>query len=51
MSQVNCPDCSKSVSLPDNTEVGDVLVCDSCEVELEVTNLEPTQVDHLLAQK
>ena len=49
--QVNCPDCSSPVSLPNNSEIGDILVCSNCEVELEITNLDPIQVDYLLAQK
>ncbi len=49
--QVNCPDCSSAISLLDNSEIGDVIVCDNCEVELEITSLNPTHVDYLLAQK
>jgi len=51
LTQVNCPDCSAPVSFLDNSEIGDVVVCDNCEVELEITNLNPAQVDYLLAQK
>lgn len=49
--QVNCPDCSSSISLLDNSEIGDVVVCQTCEVELEITSLDPIHVDYLLAQK
>jgi len=50
-STIKCPDCSSTISFLDNSEIGDVIVCDNCEVELEIVNLDPAQVDYLLAQK
>jgi len=49
--QITCPDCSNSIEIPENTEIGDVLVCANCGVELEVTSTTPVTLDYLLAQK
>ncbi len=49
---VECLDCESSVALPDNPEVGDVLVCENCGVELEIIETEPeVEVDYLMIEK
>ena len=45
MSIVNCPECEAEVTLEEGTEVGEILVCPDCGVDLEVLSLEPTRVD------
>ena len=41
-----CPKCDGDLTLADNTEVGEIITCDECSAELEVTNLDPvTLVD------
>jgi alpha-aminoadipate carrier protein LysW len=44
MSAVNCPECDAQVELATGTEVGEILVCSDCGVDLEVTALEPAAV-------
>jgi len=45
MSIVNCPECEAEITLPASTEVGEILVCPDCGVDLEVLALDPAQVD------
>ena len=42
--QAQCPLCAATVSLPDSPEVGELIDCDECGEELEVTSLEPPQL-------
>jgi alpha-aminoadipate/glutamate carrier protein LysW len=44
MSTVNCPECDAQVELTAGTEVGEILVCSDCGVDLEVTSLDPAGV-------
>jgi alpha-aminoadipate carrier protein LysW len=44
MSTVSCPECGAEITLVEGTEVGEILVCPDCGVDLEVTSLEPAQV-------
>lgn len=45
MNTVLCPECEAEVTLADNTEVGEILVCPDCGVDLEVTSLNPALVE------
>ena len=44
MSTVSCPECAAELTLAENTEVGEILVCPDCGVDLEVTSLEPATI-------
>ena len=44
MSTVACPECDAKVELAAGTEIGEILVCSDCGVDLEVTSLEPAKV-------
>ena len=44
MSTVSCPECVAEIALAANTEVGEILVCPDCGVDLEVTSLEPATI-------
>lgn len=44
MSTVACPECEAEVTLEAGTEVGEILVCPDCGVDLEVMSLEPAAV-------
>jgi alpha-aminoadipate carrier protein LysW len=44
MSTVTCPECEAQIKLEAGTEVGEILVCSDCGVDLEVTTLEPAAV-------
>jgi alpha-aminoadipate/glutamate carrier protein LysW len=44
MSTVTCPECAAEITLAEGTEVGEILVCPDCGVDLEVTSLEPAKV-------
>ncbi len=43
-STVACPECAAEVTLAENTEVGEIIVCPDCGVDLEVTALEPATI-------
>ena len=44
MSTISCPECAAEISLEAGTEVGEIIVCPDCGVDLEVTSLEPAAV-------
>jgi alpha-aminoadipate carrier protein LysW len=41
---VECPECAAEISLAENTEIGEIIVCPECGVDLEVIGLEPAEV-------
>ena len=45
MNTVNCPECDAEITLEANTEVGEILVCPDCGVDLEVKSLTPAVVE------
>jgi alpha-aminoadipate carrier protein LysW len=45
MNTVSCPECEAEITLESGTEVGEILVCSDCGVDLEVTSLEPASVE------
>ena len=44
MSKTVCPECEAQVELVAGTEIGEILVCSDCGVDLEVIVLEPATV-------
>jgi alpha-aminoadipate/glutamate carrier protein LysW len=44
MSTVTCPECAAEITLAKGTEVGEIIVCPDCGVDLEVIGLEPAKV-------
>lgn len=44
MSTVSCIECAAEITLAENTEVGEIIVCPDCGVDLEVTSLEPATI-------
>lgn len=44
MNPVNCPECEAEITLETGTEVGEIVVCPDCGVDLEVTALDPAAV-------
>lgn len=36
-----CPICAAEISLADGTMAGEIIVCDDCGAELEVTSIDP----------
>jgi alpha-aminoadipate carrier protein LysW len=44
MNPVNCPECEAQIDLEATTEVGEIIVCPDCGVDLEVTALDPAAV-------
>ena len=45
MNTVSCPECAAEITLEPTVEVGEILVCPDCGVDLEVVALNPAQVD------
>jgi len=37
--------CGAAVSVPTNVKEGDLVICDSCDAELEVVNIKPLELD------
>jgi alpha-aminoadipate/glutamate carrier protein LysW len=44
MATIACPECAAELKLADGTEVGEIVVCSDCGVDLEVIALEPAAV-------
>jgi alpha-aminoadipate carrier protein LysW len=44
MNNATCPECAADVPLAPAVEVGEILVCPECGVDLEVTGLDPATV-------
>ena len=44
MSAVTCLECEAQIELDAGTEVGEIIVCSDCGVDLEVTALEPATI-------
>ena len=44
MPNVPCPECAAEIKLEAGTEVGEIIVCSDCGVDLEVTALDPAAV-------
>ena len=40
-----CTECEAEITLAPSTEVGEIVVCPDCGVDLEVTGLEPAMVE------
>ncbi len=45
MNTVACTECAAEISLAENTEVGEIIVCPDCGVDLEVVSLDPAAVE------
>lgn len=45
MNQVECLECGAVVEVPADAIVGELLVCEECDTEMEVTNLSPLAVE------
>ena len=44
MNTATCTECAAEVALEANTIVGEIIVCPDCGADLEVTGLEPAEV-------
>ncbi len=44
MATVVCPECEAEITLEAGTEVGEIIVCSDCGVDLEVTSLDPATI-------
>ena len=45
MSAVICPECEAEIDLEADAEVGEIIVCSDCGVDLEIISLDPAKVD------
>lgn len=44
MSSLTCPECGATIPLSADAEVGEIIVCPDCGVDLEITSLDPPAV-------
>ena len=44
MNNVSFIECAAEINLAENTEVGEIIVCPDCGVDLEVVSLQPATV-------
>lgn len=45
MNTAVCPECEAQVTLESGTELGEILVCPDCGVDLEVVSLNPAALE------
>lgn len=45
MAEVSCVECGAEIQLEAGVEVGEIIVCPDCGVDLEVTGLDPAEVE------
>lgn len=45
MTTVTCPECEAEITLEAGSEVGEIIVCPDCGVDLEIIDLQPPTVD------
>lgn len=45
MNTVLCPECEADVELPSDVLLGEIIECEDCSAELEVTKLDPLTVE------
>jgi alpha-aminoadipate carrier protein LysW len=45
MSITTCPECETQIALEPDAELGEIIVCPDCGVDLEVIGLDPAAVD------
>ena len=45
MFNVKCPECEAEIVLDTNAEVGEIIVCPDCGVDLEIVSLSPAKVE------
>jgi len=45
MNTVTCTECEAEITLEEGTEVGEIIVCPDCGVDLEVVSLAPAAVE------
>lgn len=46
-----CPDCQATVSVPEGTEVGEIIECQNCGAEMELVSLKPLKVELIEEEK
>jgi alpha-aminoadipate carrier protein LysW len=45
MTTVSCPECVAEITLEEDVEQGEIIVCPDCGVDLEIISLEPAVVE------
>ncbi|MCB0120426.1 MAG: lysine biosynthesis protein LysW [Anaerolineales bacterium] len=40
----NCPECDAEITFEGDAELGEIIVCPDCGVDLEITSLDPAAV-------
>ena len=45
MNTVKCIECDAEITLDATSEVGEIIVCPDCGVDLEIVSLNPARVD------
>jgi len=52
MKKVICPDCHEPVEIKEeNPKVGEIIECENCGAEIEITSLEPLSVSLIEEEK
>ncbi|MCL4383900.1 lysine biosynthesis protein LysW [Patescibacteria group bacterium] len=49
--QIICPDCKAEINHPEKLEVGDIVECQECGTEVEITSLEPLVYREIMETK
>lgn len=49
--KIICPDCGVEIVMNGNEEVGDILECNECGTEVEITSIDPLSYRELVEEK
>ena len=49
--KINCPDCKVEIILSEGVAVGDIVECQECGTEVEITSLEPLTYREIIETK
>ncbi len=45
MKTIICTECEAEISLDSTVELGEIIVCPDCGIDLEITGIEPLEVE------
>ena len=45
MTTITCPECEAEIELGSEVELGEIIVCPDCGIDLEIISLDPLKVE------
>ena len=51
MKKTKCPDCKNEITIPKNTDIGEIIECKNCGAEMELLSLKSLKLEILEEEK